>query len=128
MPISNYDNALWAAADKYMSQGSELEGVHVTMTVERDMDKLPPQLRALSCFEPDDAACELKVECETGDAEAHVVAVVMGYKQKDFVVPFDCVIPLTEPESQWTYEVAIEVEELRRDTYEADEYDRYNDR
>jgi hypothetical protein len=126
MSEPNYDAMLWAAADRYMSEGTYPEG-EVTFTVERDVDALPEVLRR---HMPADAECvELEVECEAGDEDAVVVGVVqyVGKGHRIVKTPH-IVIPLTEAETKWTYEAAIEAAELRRDAYEADAYDRRGDR
>lgn len=123
----NYDAMLWAAADRHMSGGAHPEG-EVSFTIERDVRDL---LEVLRIHLPADAeVIELEVETEVEDTDAVVVGFIdydARGKHRTVKTPH-IVIPLTPWETQWTVEVAIQRDELRRDSCEADAYDRRGDR
>lgn len=126
MAEPNYDAALWAAADRYMSGNGAPEG-EVSFTVERAVAELPEVLRHFAVLCDGDECVELMVECEVDDTDAIVTGVYVPGETKPRKVPH-IVIPLTRQETEWTREVAISAEERRRDAYEADAYDRWADR
>lgn len=110
--MTNYDAALFAAADKHMSGNSpDPDGVTIEMGVER-------------------GDTELYVEVTIGDPRADVLSIVVDGRDVDVEKGWYC--DLTDDEYDQAFEMACEKmieDEEAREAQEADDaYDRMNDR
>lgn len=104
--MSAYDTALWAAADRHMSEGAGPEGAG-----EIDIQRTWLGL-----------SCTLTIEAEAGESTGYVLAALAHVGDEDVVLDIEQVLPsarrvvLTADERD---EVALEVDEHAREQEEA---------